>query len=116
MGKVRVNGIKVHAYHGCIPEEAIIGGPFQVDVAVTADFSKAAKSDQLEDAVDYVAVNDIVHREMKQRSKLIEHVGQRIIDAIHTELNGVEKVELHIQKLHPPLNADLHSVSVEMEG
>ena len=40
---------------------------------------EAAQSDELEDAVDYVTLNAIVKEEMSIRSKLLEHVAQRIL-------------------------------------
>ena len=116
MATVRVNGIRVKAYHGCMPEEAVVGGPFQVDIAVQCNLAKAAQSDELEDTVDYVQLTNIVEREMAIRSNLLEHVGQRIILAVKAEVAGADQVWVHIQKLEPPMKADLTSVSVEMEG
>jgi len=77
--KIHVRGIRCYAYHGCMEEEARIGGHYTVDVAIDTDFSKAAASDELIDTVDYCAVQQIVEEEMAIRSKLIEHVGQRIV-------------------------------------
>ena len=34
MGIININGIKVYAYHGCMEEEAIIGGNYIVDVKI----------------------------------------------------------------------------------
>lgn len=34
MGLIEVNGIRVFAYHGCLDEEARIGGHYLVDVHV----------------------------------------------------------------------------------
>ena len=38
MGLIEVNGIRVFAYHGCLAEEATIGGLYRVDVQVEGDF------------------------------------------------------------------------------
>ena len=35
-----------YAYHGCMDEEAVLGGKFSVDVSIETDFSKSAKSDE----------------------------------------------------------------------
>ena len=35
MGKVYVENIRVYAYHGCLPEETLIGSDYRVDVKVT---------------------------------------------------------------------------------
>ena len=90
--KIEVNGIKLYAVHGCLDEEARIGGHYVVDVEISTDFSVAASTDDLSKTVDYVNVNSIVAEEMAIRSKLIEHVGQRIFNRIKNELSGVEKL------------------------
>jgi dihydroneopterin aldolase len=64
MGTININGIKIYAYHGCLEEEAIIGGNYIVDVKVETDFEEAAAKDDLTKTVDYVKVNEIVRREM----------------------------------------------------
>ena len=82
---IEVIGIKIYAFHGCLPEEEKIGGNYLVDVMLNTDFSEAAKNDTLENTVDYVLVNKIVREEMAIRSKLIEHVGQRIVNRLRSD-------------------------------
>ena len=64
---IEVNGIKLYAFHGCLPEEGKIGGNYVVDVTLTTDFSKAAKTDELIETIDYVDINLIVKEEMAIR-------------------------------------------------
>jgi dihydroneopterin aldolase len=113
--KIEVNGIKLHAFHGCLEEEARIGGHYVVDVEISTDFSVAATTDDLSKTVDYVNVNSIVAEEMAIRSKLIEHVGERIFNRIKNELSGVEKLKVKITKLTPPINGDVTSVAIVIE-
>ena len=82
MGKVKIDNIRVYAHHGCLKEETAIGSEYRVDVSVDADLTKASLSDKLSDTVDYVHINQIVKQEMDIPSKLLEHVGQRIINRI----------------------------------
>ncbi len=114
--KIHVRGIRCYAYHGCMEEEARIGGHYTVDVDIDTDFSKAAASDELSDTVDYCAVQQIVEEEMAIRSKLIEHVGQRIFSRIKVEFAGVTRLQVEIHKLCPPINGDTQEVSVVLEG
>jgi dihydroneopterin aldolase len=113
--KIEVNGIKLYSFHGCLEEEAKIGGHYVVDVTITTDFSEAANTDDLSKTVDYVAVNAIVKEEMAIRSKLIETVGQRIFSRIKTELKGVLELSVKITKLTPPINGDVDSVAIVIE-
>ncbi|MCX2718508.1 dihydroneopterin aldolase [Lentiprolixibacter aurantiacus] len=114
MGIVRVENIRLYAYHGCLEEEAIIGSDYRVDVAVEADLAKAANSDNLEDTVDYVHIHHIVRQEMKIRSKLLEHVGKRIMDRIFEEMDLVSHAKVVISKINPPIGGDVEQVSVEL--
>jgi 7,8-dihydroneopterin aldolase/epimerase/oxygenase len=116
MNIIRVEGIELYAHHGCLEEEALIGSHYRVDVEIETDFTEAAKQDDLSKTVDYVAVYQIVRREMKIRAKLIEHVGQRIIDAMKSELTGIKKVRVKVSKLSPPINGNAYSVSIEIEN
>ena len=112
MGKVRVNNIRIFAYHGCLKEEASIGSDYRVDIVVSADLKTASQSDNLEDTVDYVHINAIVKEEMQIRSKLLEHVAKRISDRIFSELKLVSKVKISISKLNPPIGGDVEAVTV----
>ena len=82
MGLITVEGIRVFAYHGHLPEEAILGGHFTVNVWVEADTSEVEKSDDLNDTVDYVRIIEIVKNEMAIRADMIETPAKRIVDAI----------------------------------
>ncbi|MCB0375320.1 MAG: dihydroneopterin aldolase, partial [Sinomicrobium sp.] len=86
MGSIKIRNIQLYAYHGCLAEEGKIGGDYRVDVEVKADLGPSAKSDSLQDTVNYVHVNRIVREEMAVRSKLLEHVAGRILDRIFAEI------------------------------
>ena len=95
MGIIKVENIKLYAFHGCLNEEALIGSDYRIDVTVTADLSKSSQTDDLNDTVDYVLLNKIVKEEMAIRSKLLEEVGQRILDRIFKESSLVTKAMLN---------------------
>ncbi len=113
--KIEVNGIKLYAFHGCLEEEARIGGEYEVSVLITTEFSDAAISDDLTQTVDYVTVNSIVAEEMAIRSKLIEHVGLRILKRLQTEILHPASYKVRIVKISPPINGDVLNVAVELE-
>lgn len=102
----------MYAHHGCLKEETAIGSEYRVDVAVGADLSKASLSDKLSDTVDYVHINHIVKEEMSSPSKLLEHVGQRIINRIFKEIEIVNKAKVWVSKINPPIGGDVEKVTV----
>ncbi|WP_190810393.1 dihydroneopterin aldolase [Flagellimonas sp. S3867] len=115
MGRIRINNIRVHSNHGCLKEEMLIGSDYRVDLDVFADLSQPSQSDKLQETVDYVHLNKIVREEMAVRSNLLEHVAKRIIDRIFSELDMVNKAQVEVAKINPPMGGDVESVSVKLE-
>jgi dihydroneopterin aldolase len=112
---IEVNGIRLYAFHGCLEAEGKIGGNYLVDVTMTTNFQLAAETDTLENTIDYVDVNRIVTEEMAIRSKLIEHVGYRIIEKLKTQLLNLETIRVKIVKICPPINGDVENVAIIIE-
>ncbi|MFM2136755.1 MAG: hypothetical protein RL021_2155 [Bacteroidota bacterium] len=115
MSKLYINNLRVHAHHGCLPQEAVIGGTYRIDAEITADFSSACQSDSLSETVDYCDVRRIVEREMAIRSKLIEHVVERMGSSLMGELKEITSLKLKLTKLSPPMGGDVESVSFESQ-
>ena len=112
MGIIKVNNIKLYAYHGCLDEEAKIGSEYRVDVTVKADLKKSARTDELADTVDYVHLNHIVKEEMAIRSKLLEEVAQRILDRFFKELKMIIKATISVSKINPPIGGNVEEVVI----
>ena len=115
MGLISVEGIRVFAYHGHLPEEAVLGGHFVVNVWAEADTSEVEKTDDLNDTVDYVKIIEIVKQQMAIRADMIEVPAKRIVDAI-LPLNKVHKVTVEVEKVLPPIDAAFDKISVNTEG
>lgn len=114
MGIIRVSNIRIYSNHGCLQEEAKIGSHYRVDVEVKADLNKSAKSDKLADTVDYVHINKIVEEEVLQRSELLEHVVDRVLDRLFKEILMIEEATVALSKLNPPIGGDVEAVTIEM--
>ena len=114
MGIIKVENIRVYAYHGCLKEETKIGSDYRVDLKVKADLQKSASSDELSDTVDYVLLNKIVVEEMATPSALLEHVAKRILDRIFTEDKLVTVATVAVSKINPPISGDVEMVTIEI--
>jgi len=112
---IYIDGINLYAYHGCLKEEAKIGGHYIVDVHMTTDFTEAAETDDLSKTIDYCTVYEIAKAEMAVRSKLIEQVGQRIFKKLRLEFPTLITLGVKITKLLPPINGDVEKVSIEIK-
>jgi len=115
MQVIEVNNIRLHANHGCMEEEYLIGGEYVVDVSLWVDFSEAGQTDKLKDTIDYVRVNEIVELQMGIRSKLIEHAGWRIMKLLKQEFPQCEKIRVKVVKLAPPINGNVDNVAIVIE-
>lgn len=116
MSSIRLKNIRLFANHGCLNEEEKIGSNYLVNLKVKADLQQAAETDRLSETVDYVHLHNIVKEEMAIRSKLLEHVGRRILERIFVELPQVSKATVSVAKLNPPIGGDVEEVSVSMRA
>lgn len=116
MTKIIIENMHFFAHHGCFEEERLIGNHFEVDVELTTDTSEAEKTDDLTKTIDYQAVYEAVKKEMAVPSKLLEHVGRRILDRLTAEFPTAEKITLNISKLNPPIGGQVERVKVLMKS
>lgn len=116
MGIIRVDGIRLRANHGCLDEEAKIGGDYIVNIKIDVDFTPSVQSDELVDTVDYCVVYELVKQEMSIRSKLIEHVAHRILVALRQRYSYVQQFEVEVIKIVPPMNGPVDQVAVQLQG
>tara|TARA_B100001173_G_C15638451_1_gene400225 strand:- start:101 stop:454 length:354 start_codon:yes stop_codon:yes gene_type:complete len=115
MGVIKIKGIKNYAFHGHLPEEAVLGGQFITNIQISLDSCVVEKTDELNDTIDYVHIIGIVDEQMKTKSKMIEHVARRIVDKI-LELEKVESVKVEVEKVQPPVNAVFSNITFVCEG
>jgi 7,8-dihydroneopterin aldolase/epimerase/oxygenase len=114
-GRIALEGLEFHAFHGVYPHERESGNWFEVDIAIDTDFSIAAKSDDLSGTVDYSAIYRVVKTEMEKPSKLLETVGENILREILQQFPGVSNVELKLSKINPPIGGKARKASVFLE-
>ena len=112
---VKVENLKIYAFHGCMEEEKAIGSDYIVNIEADCFVGDDAFSDVISDTVDYVDLARIAKREMLTRSKLLEAVVKRIIDCSFDEIDVLNRISVTVCKLNPPINADVEAVSVTME-
>lgn len=115
MYKIELKNMEFFAHHGCFEEERIIGNNFIVNLTVGGDFTKAAMSDNIEDALNYQELYDIVKEQMEIESHLLENVAGRIGKAIVAKFPQVTEFSLRIDKINPPLGGKLYSSSVTLD-
>lgn len=109
-----LNELKCFAYHGVGEQEQQVGNEFTIDLKLKVDISAAMQSDEVSDTVSYADVYEQVVKEMKQPSKLLEHVAGRICNRLLQEFPAIEEVNLRLTKRNPPMGADITAAGVEV--
>jgi len=116
MALIAIENMEFHAFHGCFEEEQIIGNSFIVDIYMETDTEEAELSDDLDKTVNYADVFELIKKEMSVKSKLLEHVGRRIMNAVEQTYPQIEAIELKIAKMNPPIGGKVESVSLTLDN
>ncbi|MBW3536146.1 MAG: dihydroneopterin aldolase [Actinobacteria bacterium] len=109
---INLRGLRALGKHGLAPGEKDSAQPFEVDLDLYLDLSAAARSDDIEDTIDYgplsVRIVDLIEGESFD---LIEILAERIAEVAKSDAR-VEKVTVSLRKLRPPVAAHLDSAGV----
>ncbi len=114
IGRIALEGLEFHAFHGVYPHERESGNFFEVDISVETDFTLAAKEDDLTGTVNYEILFRIVKDEMDEPSKLLETVAEKIVNHVLDTLPAVSAIDLKISKLNPPIGGKCRASSVSV--
>ena len=112
--EIELKDMEFYARHGYYPSEKQIGGRFLVSVKIETNNEKACETDQLDDALNYQEVYDLVKGEMSVPSNLLEHVCSRIINRLHASYSGIGKISVWVSKMNPPLGGQTEKVTVSL--
>jgi dihydroneopterin aldolase len=102
-GKISLEGLEFHAYHGVYAHERSSGNKFEVDIVVEAKLNEAVLEDDLTGTINYETLYGLVKTEMEKPSKLLETVGYAIASSVLNSLPDVQYVEIKISKFNPPI-------------
>lgn len=109
---VFVKGLKVEAVIGVYAWERAITQPLLIDIALETDISRAAASDDVNDALNYKAVCDDVSEWCQAiKAQLLEHLAGQIADKLLEKYN-CHKITLSIAKPTAIKQADAVGVQI----
>ena len=106
--------MEFHAFHGCLEHEQTLGNTFVVSVTMELDTAHAGKTDELDHTLNYQLVYDVIAGQMEMPSKLIEHVGQRILDCLMEDFPQIHNLTVKLSKMNPPLGGKVEKVTIEL--
>lgn len=111
---VGLNGAEFNAALGWYPEERVFKNNFLVDLSVTFRSEKVFNDDDLSQSIDYMQLHEICKKIFAEEAKLIESVAQKIINHIVAKFDNVLEVKVKIEKLNPPVKAQINSSFVQL--
>lgn len=114
-GIIDLEEMEFYAYHGCFREENVVGNRFLVNISIRTDMSRPMQTDNINDALNYVKVYELVRTEMQQTSNLLEHVTARVIDSLFRHFSEIQWARVKISKMNPPMGGQMNNVSVTLE-
>ena len=103
IGVIELEGMEFKAYHGCLEQEKVRGNCFTVDFRGELDLTAAAKSDNLDDTLNYADIYDIIADEMSIPSELLENVAGRIVEEIEKRFPQLQSFSIRVSKKKPPV-------------
>lgn len=114
MDKIIVKGIRFHGHHGVPEAERKVGGQYEIDATLSFPLENAGKTDALENTIDYASVVNLIEDIGTQRSfQLIEALAETIATEILQQYQ-IEKVQLTVKKLNPPIKQSITYFAVEI--
>lgn len=119
MDTLRLKSLKFRGLHGVFEHEKKDGNDFEVDITIHASLRTSAKSDNLEDTIDYAKLHDCAKEVMLGTSKnLIEHLAFLIGEKICQTLPALNDFEVTVRKLNPPIehNCEYSEVTLSWPG
>jgi len=112
---IELRGLRLVGVVGVLPEERERAQPLEIDLDVTLDLSAAARSDGLDDTVDYGALCALVESVVTtEQPQLLERLSARVAEAVLGADDRIEAVEAVVRKLRPPVPQDLATSGVRV--
>jgi dihydroneopterin aldolase len=111
---LRLEGMRFFGHHGCLADERSAGVHLDVDVEVRTDTRGAARTDRVEDTIDYARLVEKCRRVVEDDSyHLVETVAERLAEGLLEEPR-VASVRVRVAK-RPPLAVAVDRFSVTVE-
>ncbi len=115
LGEIFIEDMEFFAFHGHYDEEKFAGNRFTVSIYLFTDTSKAEKSDNLDDALNYQVVYAIISDIMRNtKSNLVENLASNILDALFSRFTQLHEARIRIAKLNPPMGGKIGKVGIEI--
>ncbi|MPW44662.1 dihydroneopterin aldolase [Acinetobacter guerrae] len=114
MDAIVIEGLKVDTIIGCFNWERQIIQPLMLDLTIHVDLNKVARSDELEDTLNYAQICELAAQSIqKAQPKLIEHAAHLVLQVLFETFSTIASIIITIRK--PAIIAEASSVGIRLE-
>ncbi|MDA0194242.1 MAG: dihydroneopterin aldolase [Bacteroidetes bacterium] len=114
MGKIFLEGMKFHGYHGLHDSERKEGNAFIIDLEIETDFASAGEDDDINQTIDYEEVYRTVKLQMEGSCYLLERLAMKILTSLKKQFPMIQKLTVKVSKLNPPVGGECDRACVEL--
>ncbi len=111
---IEINGLRLYAHHGVMPQENTVGNRFEVTAHLTYPVDDAIVNDDIASTLNYAEAIEVIKAEMSKPSRLLEHVAWRIAKALGERFGMIKSGSVQVKKLNPPCGSELDSTAVTL--
>lgn len=113
--RIILKDLGFYGYHGLMVEENTLGQRFFIDVTCGVDLSEPGQTDHVSETVSYAAIYDVVKLAFEERRfRLIEAVGQNIVDHLFSAFPSISWVKVRVRKPEAPIAMVRGEAAIEL--
>lgn len=115
MDRIHVTGMRFYGYHGVFAEETKLGQRFNVDLSIGLDLSRAGKTDDLRESVNYAELYEVTKRVVEGTPlQLVEALADRVAKHVLALDERILETTVKVIKPDPPIAGHYEHVAVEI--
>lgn len=115
MDEIKIDRIRLKGKHGCFAAERNEYRDFEVSLRLFLPLDTAAKSDELDDTVDYPAAVAIAEGVLAGESvRLVEKLADMIAERLFVRFKNLLEAEVEVAKLGVDIGYDFGGISVKI--
>ena len=108
---IQLHNLRFFAGHGIYEEEQSVGNEFELNISMDIEAPDEVITN-IHETINYASVYEIAKRIFSDQKPLLETLAMEIAKAIKEEFQLLQRIQVQIIKLHPPITGFIGSVSV----
>lgn len=115
MDKIKIQGLRLYAYHGVNPEEKVDGQMFFLDISCSLSLCVPCATDCVEDTVSYAKILKTARSAfLSEKFDLLETAAEAVAKAVLSAFGTIKEITVCVRKPQAPIQADFEYVAVEI--